>query len=68
MIDSLQNKWHIYSRSKQWWYEISGNKYYFRSTWEVVYARYLEMLLRQNALWPQQKQVILVENIINLSQ
>lgn len=35
---------------KNGWYEIEGLKYYFRSGWEVVYARYLEWLLQSGEI------------------
>jgi len=44
MNERIKNKGSIYSRSKNGWYKISGKEYYFRSSWEVVYARYLEFL------------------------
>ena len=50
IMKRLKNNGSIYSRSTQGWYEISGNKYYFRSTWEVVVARYFEWLLINNKI------------------
>jgi len=34
----------IHSKSKKSWEEIGGKRHFYRSTWEVVYARYLEFL------------------------
>lgn len=35
---------------KAGWKTIGGNKYYFRSSWEVYYAEYLEFLLSNNKI------------------
>ena len=40
----LAAKGHVYSRSTQGWFRIEGEDYYFRSSWEVIYARYLQWL------------------------
>ena len=44
MYNRIKNKGTIYSRCNNGWYKIKNKKYYFRSSWEVVYARYLEFL------------------------
>ena len=44
MINRIKNKGTIYSRCNNGWYKIKNKKHYFRSSWEVVYARYLEFL------------------------
>lgn len=44
MVQRIRNKGSIYSRSQNGWYTISGKRYYFRSSWEVNYARYLEFI------------------------
>jgi len=44
MAKRIKNKGSIHSRGNAGWYKIAGRKYYFRSGWEVVYARYLEWL------------------------
>ncbi len=44
MQKRLQEHGSIYSRSLNGWYVISGKRFYFRSSWEVNYARYLEFL------------------------
>lgn len=50
MRERIKNKGSVYSRSKQGWYEIAGEHYYFRSTWEVNYARLLEWLKCNNKI------------------
>lgn len=42
--ERLKNKGTVYSRSKNGWYTINKKNFYFRSGWEVNYARYLEHL------------------------
>lgn len=44
MQKRIKNKGSLYSRANVGWYKIKGKEYYFRSGWEVVYARYLEWL------------------------
>jgi len=46
MVKRIKNKGSIYSRANVGWYKIAGvrGKHYFRSGWEVVYARYLQWL------------------------
>lgn len=44
MVERIKNKGSIHSRGNAGWYKIAGKKYYFRSGWEVVYARYLQWL------------------------
>lgn len=34
----------MYSRTKMGWTNIGGRKFFFRSSWELTYARYLEFL------------------------
>jgi hypothetical protein len=65
MIERIQKKGSIYSRSKNGWYEISGEKYYFRSSWEVVYARYLEWLKHNKKIddWTYEEDTFWFENI-----
>jgi len=44
MQKRIQNKGSVYSRANAGWYKMKGKEYFFRSGWEVVYARYLEWL------------------------
>jgi hypothetical protein len=44
MQERLKNHGSVYSRSNASWYLIDGKKYFFRSSWEVNYARYLTWL------------------------
>lgn len=46
----IRTKGTIYSRSKNGWYIINGKRFYFRSGWEVVYARYLEWLVQKKEI------------------
>lgn len=39
---SKMDKGKIYSRTKKGWLELGDKKYYFRSGWEMKYARYLQ--------------------------
>jgi len=39
-----------YSRSKKGTYDINGKKMFFRSSWEVNYALYLDFLIKQNEI------------------
>lgn len=50
MIKRIQNKGSVYARSHNGWYLISGKKFYFRSSWEVNYARYLEWLVSKKEI------------------
>lgn len=61
----LQNKGTIYSRSKNGWYKINNRKYYFRSGWEVNYARYLEWLKQEKQIkrWQYEPKTFWFENI-----
>ncbi len=38
------------SAFKQGWYEIAGERRYFRSSWEYKYACYLQMLITANEI------------------
>lgn len=42
--ERIRNRGSVYSRANNGWYNIKGVAYYFRSGWEVNYARYLEFL------------------------
>jgi len=55
----------IYSRSNQGWYKIKTKKYYFRSSWEVVVARYFEWLKMQKIIkkWEYEPDVFWFNNI-----
>ena len=44
MYERWMNNGTTYSRANSGWYKIKNRKYYFRSGWEVNYARYLEFL------------------------
>lgn len=44
MVNKLKNWDNIYSRTKKGWETIGNKKYFFKSSWEVVYAKYLEWL------------------------
>ena len=49
----------FYSRGKQAWHTIGGQKHFFRSSWEVVYAQYLQSQLeeKQILLWEFEPQI-----------
>ena len=51
--------------SSSGWYEINGKKYYFRSSWEVLYARYLEFLLISKEIkkWEYEPETFWFNNI-----
>jgi len=41
----------VYSRTKKGWREVAdGNKYYFRSGWEMNYAKYLDFLVKNKEI------------------
>lgn len=63
--ERLKNKGAIYSRAKNGWYKIKNKKYYFRSMWEVNYARYLQWLKDNKKLkkWTYEEDVFWFENI-----
>lgn len=50
---------------KNGWYLIAEQKYYFRSYWEVNYARYLEFLKQQGNIdkWTYEEDTFWFENI-----
>lgn len=50
MHERIRRNGTIYSRSTHGWYSINGNKFYFRSSWEINYARYLEWLLSKKEI------------------
>ena len=63
MIERLKNKGSIYSRANAGWYIIDGvkGKHYFRSGWEVVYARHLQWLFKNGKIekWEYEPKVFL---------
>jgi hypothetical protein len=40
----------FYSRGTQSWHTIGGQRHFFRSSWEVVYAKYLQSLVENNTI------------------
>jgi len=44
-IKRIQTNGIPYSRTYKGWYSVGGSKYFFKSSWEVVYARYLQYLV-----------------------
>lgn len=50
MIKRIQTKGSVYSRSNNGWYIIGNQKHFFRSSWEVNYARYLEWLVNKQQI------------------
>lgn len=65
MIKRIQNKGTVYSRSLNGWYVINNKRFYFRSSWEVNYARYLEWLLNKGDIikWEYEPDVFWFEKI-----
>lgn len=65
MAERIRTKGSIYSRAHSGWYEISNTKYYFRSSWEVNYARYLEwqLLNKQIMKWTYEEDTFWFEKI-----
>jgi hypothetical protein len=63
--DRIKNKGSIYSRANASWYAIKKKKYYFRSGWEVVYARYLEWLKNNKKIkkWEYESDIFWFEKI-----
>ena len=51
--------------ARQGWREIAGEKYYFRSSWEANYARYLQFLKEKGQIkeWLHEPQTFWFENI-----
>lgn len=56
---------HTYSKTKGGWHTIGDKKYYFRSSWEVTYAYYLQFLKRQGKLkdWSYEPETFWFEGI-----
>lgn len=65
MIDRIRTKGSVYSRTKNGWYKIGKDKFYFRSSWEVVYARYLEFLKEKREIqkWEYEPKTFWFEKI-----
>jgi hypothetical protein len=65
MRHRLQTKGTVYSRANNGWYEIAGTRYFFRSSWEVVYARYLQFLLEKGKIqkWEHEPDTFWFEKI-----
>jgi hypothetical protein len=40
----------FYSRGTQSWHTIGGQRHFFRSSWEVVYAKYLQSLVENHII------------------
>ena len=61
----MKNKKNIYSEARSGWYKIGRKKYYFRSGWEVVYARYLQWLKGENKIkkWEYEPKIFWFEAI-----
>lgn len=55
----------MYSRAKMGWEEINGHKYFFRSSWEKIYAEYLQFLKDRKEIveWLYEPQVFWFEKI-----
>ena len=65
MAKRLKNGGSIYSRANAGWHKIKSKKYYFRSGWEVVYARYLEWLKDNKKIekWEYEPETFWFKNI-----
>lgn len=59
MNNRIKNKGSVYSRTNNGWYKVEGVKsaLYFRSSWEVVYARYLQWMKNRGMIkkWEYEK-------------
>lgn len=55
----------VNSTYKQGWYDINGKRMYFRSSWEVNYALYLDWLKKINEIanWEYEADVFIFEKI-----
>jgi Protein of unknown function (DUF1064) len=53
------------SKFNQQWHEIDGRKIFFRSSWEVDYARYLQLLKEQKIIeeWEHEPRVFWFDKI-----
>ena len=65
MRNRFLTKGTCYSRGNQGWYNLNTKRYYFRSSWEVNYARYLEWLLSRKDIksWEYEPDVFWFEEI-----
>lgn len=50
LVKNFNKKGALYQQSTQGWREINNTKFYFRSSWEANYARYLELLKNSNQI------------------
>lgn len=57
----------FHSRGKQAWHIIGGQKHFFRSSWEVEYAKYLQTLLENRKIlqWEFEAQTFQFTNTTN---
>jgi hypothetical protein len=65
MNERIKSKGSVYSRTHNGWYRIKDKEYYFRSSWEVNYARYLEWLKEKKEIknWEYESKVFWFEKI-----
>lgn len=65
MIDRLKNNSNMYSKTKKGWEIIGNKKNFYRSGWEVVYARYLQWLKEKKQIkdWKYENKTFWFEKI-----
>lgn len=66
MVGRMKSQGENYSRTQKGWAEFDGGKRcYFRSSWELKYANYLEMLKKGKGIddWTYEKDTFWFENI-----
>jgi len=65
MNERIRTKGSCYSRTKNGWYILHGERFYFRSSWEVVYARYLDFLVSKKEIkrWEYESETFWFEKI-----
>lgn len=64
-VKNFNKKGMLYQRSTQGWREINNNRFYFRSSWEANYARYLQLLKDSNQIvsWEYESKTFWFESI-----
>lgn len=65
MAERIRTKGTVYSRSQSGWYTIGDQRHFFRSSWEVIYARYMQWLLFQGKIirWEYEPETFWFEKI-----
>ena len=65
MAERIRTKGSIYTRTHAGWYDIVGRLFFFRSSWEKNYARYLEWLVSKKEIesWEYEPKVFWFEKI-----